>query len=277
MQIIADSVNFHYDRLTTFVGEVPFSIWNEVLTHRAFSRNADSRRAIPFLQSKESVMSRPYVPTFTDRRAGMQGEEITDPAELQLLQRHWYEARDLAVACAHNFEETHKTWANTIIAPYKYLKVIITSSAAGWENFFRQRCDKAAHPDLQKLALSMEASYRSNVPKSLVDSDWHMPFGKPLDTLNENLMYNAGRAARISYGKDYEDVDPYYYADLGQKILSAEPAHLSVAEHCAQCRRDWHTLNSPKSSNLAPGWLQYRCLLGAPIKAPQYDNLYAGQ
>ena len=47
-EIIADSVNTLGDRLTTFVVTFPRIILAEVNTHRAFSRNSASSRAIPF-------------------------------------------------------------------------------------------------------------------------------------------------------------------------------------------------------------------------------------
>ena len=47
-QIIADSVNTQGDRITTYILTFPRFILAELNTHRMFSRNSASSRAIPF-------------------------------------------------------------------------------------------------------------------------------------------------------------------------------------------------------------------------------------
>ncbi len=47
-KIIADSKNEFGDRITTFICVFPRIILAEVNTHRMFSRNSASSRAIPF-------------------------------------------------------------------------------------------------------------------------------------------------------------------------------------------------------------------------------------
>jgi hypothetical protein len=46
-QVIADSITKDGIRLTTFEIEVHRFVWSEFMTHRVFSRNSESSRAIP--------------------------------------------------------------------------------------------------------------------------------------------------------------------------------------------------------------------------------------
>ena len=63
-KIVADSVNPVGDRITTFVCTYPRFIHSEVMTHRAFSRNAASSRAIPVKKMIEAIGTNPAKPIF---------------------------------------------------------------------------------------------------------------------------------------------------------------------------------------------------------------------
>ena len=47
VEIVADSINQQGDRLTSLVLTYPRIIHAEMMTHRMFSRNASSSRAVP--------------------------------------------------------------------------------------------------------------------------------------------------------------------------------------------------------------------------------------
>ena len=55
-EIIADSINVCGNRLTTFILEYPRFIHAEVMTHRVFSKNAASSRAIPIEKMIQQVI-----------------------------------------------------------------------------------------------------------------------------------------------------------------------------------------------------------------------------
>ena len=61
-RIVADSVSPQGHRITTFVLTYPRMIHSEVMTHRLFSRNAASSRAIPFKRMMEDVENDPFIP-----------------------------------------------------------------------------------------------------------------------------------------------------------------------------------------------------------------------
>ena len=61
-QIIADSVNTQGDRITTYILTFPRFILAELNTHRMFSRNSASSRAIPFEKMVKMVEEDTFIP-----------------------------------------------------------------------------------------------------------------------------------------------------------------------------------------------------------------------
>ena len=60
--IVADSIDPRGNRITTILGVIPRIILAELNTHRMFSRNSASSRAIPFKRMVEAVIIDPFIP-----------------------------------------------------------------------------------------------------------------------------------------------------------------------------------------------------------------------
>lgn len=153
--IIADSKNNNGERITTFILVYPRCLHSEVMTHRMFSRNAASSRAVPFLKLIDSIKENPFIPiAWQKEHSGMQGTEyVTDPERIKLLEEEWLEARDHAILHAtrigsgeiasddpNEFEviPVTKQLCNRLLEPYQYYTTIVT--ATDFENFFSLRC-----------------------------------------------------------------------------------------------------------------------------------------
>ena len=61
-KIIADSINDAGTRIITYLLTYPRFIHSELMTHRVFSRNSASSRAIPFHKMVEMVENDPFIP-----------------------------------------------------------------------------------------------------------------------------------------------------------------------------------------------------------------------
>jgi thymidylate synthase ThyX len=61
-QILADSVSSEGYRLTTLEVTFPRFVLAEFNTHRVFSRNSASSRAVPVAKQLRRVLEEPYVP-----------------------------------------------------------------------------------------------------------------------------------------------------------------------------------------------------------------------
>lgn len=253
-EIIADSLNPKGDRITTFVLEYPRFIHAEVLTHRVFSRNAASSRAIPIKKMIESVIKNPAMPVFWGKnKKGMQAKEEVSPFKKQLSKFLWLRARDAAIIFVRllNFIGVHKQISNRIIEPWFNIKVLLTGT--DFENFFALRAHDDAQPEFQELAYKMLHEYNKSVPKQLNAGEWHIPFGDKIETerlmselelsegddlLTYKLQIATARCARVSY-LNFEGKDNYKSdVSMCEKLFGSIPKHLSPTEHSAQAQND---------------------------------------
>jgi thymidylate synthase ThyX len=141
--IIADSINTYGDRLTTMVLTYPRIIHSEVMTHRMFSRNSASSRAIPFEKMVKSVEENPFIPIAWQKdHKGMQGTEYFNDAEAYWNKDKWLKARDYAVkqATLLHKDSVTKQLCNRLLEPFMWHTVLVT--ATEFENFFDLRCPK---------------------------------------------------------------------------------------------------------------------------------------
>jgi thymidylate synthase ThyX len=166
-KIIADSKSVRGERVTTFLLTFPRIILAEFNTHRAFSRNSASSRAIPFKKMMESVDNNPFIPIAWQRQhKGMQGTDyITSMDEITPRINDWLDARNDAVKRAKYLDEMGitKQLCNRLLEPFMWHTVICT--ATDYENFFKLRCPEYIvnwYPANRPEALEpAQASFRS--------------------------------------------------------------------------------------------------------------------
>ena len=142
VEIVADSVNSFGDRLTSLVLTYPRIIHSEMMTHRMFSRNASSSRAVPVDKMIKAVRENTFCPfEFQKSHKGMQGSEYFTGIERQECINLWLESAELALQQAEKMKAKgiSKQIINRILEPYQYYTVLITSSKEGWDNFFDLR------------------------------------------------------------------------------------------------------------------------------------------
>ena len=257
-KIICDSINPTGNRITTFVCTYPRIIHNELLTHRALSRNVSSSRAIPVNKMIERVEKSPFVPEHIGKnQRGMQAAaELSDTAKME-AQFVWLAAAKTACSFAGRLADlgAHKQIANRLLEPFMYVTSLVT--ATEWGNFFNLRCHKDAQPEFQDLAYAMLAAYASHKPTQKEWGEWHLPFGDQcLDeglTENQLLKIVTARAARVSYLNFEGDINHEKDYKLHDDLLAA--GHMSPFEHAACASQNW--MYAPWQSNFQ-GWAQYR-------------------
>ena len=146
-EIVADSISPQGHRITSFVLTYPRFIHSELMTHRLFSRNSASSRAIPFEKMVKMVEEDPFIPIAWQKdHKGMQGTEyITDENDFGAVRcciEDWLEARDNAINMAHSLHslDVTKQLCNRILEPFMWHTVLVT--ATEFDNFFELRCPK---------------------------------------------------------------------------------------------------------------------------------------
>jgi thymidylate synthase ThyX len=245
-KIVADSLNPQGDRLTTFIVTFPRIILAEFNTHRMFSRNSASSRAIPFEKMVKSVEENPFIPIAWQKdHKGMQGTEyLTDKLSIQFATTTWLNARDNAIKNAQSlysnsngYESVTKQLCNRLLEPFMWHTVIITSGKEGLENFFNLRNHEAAEIHIQELAKRMLEVYNESKPKQLQAGEWHIPFGDEWYSASSsfNLKVSTARCARVSYTVvGEESKEPNYENDIKLHDKLLESGHFSPFEHCAK-------------------------------------------
>lgn len=245
-------------RLTTMELEFPRFILAEFNTHRVFSRNSASSRAIPVAKILERVVKDPYIPIkWGSNRPGMQAGDVLPDQSSSWCEENWLTARDQAVFYVQRLldEGLHKQWANRLLEPFMWHKVIVTSSE--WENFFDQRCSPLAQPEMEELARQMRDALYNSEPQELAEYQWHLPYVTGYDETEIPVLdqpaVSAARCARVSYLNHDGKRDLSADTGLYDKLLAGQ--HASPLEHPAKA--------SPRGSgdrNFGPYWLQLRQL-----------------
>lgn len=260
-KIIADSRAPHGGRITTFVLKYPRFIHSEFLTHRVFSRNASSSRAIPVKKMLAQVIADPACPVhWGANQAGMQARAQLKGWRLAAARSLFLLARWPAVAMVWLLNKIglHKQVANRLLEPWMYIVVVATASDLS--NFFHLRYHPDAQPEFQELARKMWDALQLSEPVLLSANEWHLPFIHDWERSRRSepdlLILSTARCARVSY-QTHEGKFPTPAEDheLFKKLVGANPKHASPAEHQAMALPVQSA--GMRSGNFV-GWLQHR-------------------
>lgn len=240
VKIIADSKSaVDGKRITTFELEYHRFIHSELMTHRTFSRNAASSRAIPVGKMIELVRESPAMPVHWGlNQPGMQAKEEGDRfTGIQLWDNAASAACDYAQKLADN--SFHKQVTNRILEPFQMMKTVLT--ATEFDNFFWLRNHEDAQPEIKRLAELMLEAMNSSEPVLLQPGDWHMPYFGGEDAgywlqgcgipLEDALAISSSCSAQVSYRKLDDSLDKA--KDIFSKLIDSKPCHASPTEHQA--------------------------------------------
>ena len=290
--VLADSVSPADHRLTTLEVTFPRFILAEFNTHRVFSRNSASSRAIPIVKQLRRVLEEPFVPLeFGANQPGMQAGSALEGTALDAAKAEWLRARDDAVRHVlgliaepgqvaegadllaeldriepaikakqqpDEWLNVHKQVANRLLEPFMWHTVIVT--ATEWENFFNLRCHTDAQPEIRRAAELMRAARGESEPARLGREDWHLPLVRDEDRdevaeIEDLIKVSAGRCARVSYLTHAGTRDLDADIELCERLLTS--GHMSPLEHPARPLTADELAQSEWSGNFR-GWRPYR-------------------
>jgi|SRR6185503_5790224 len=258
-KIIAASAHPHGGPpLYTLQLRYPKLIHGELMTHRVFSRNASSSRAIPVERMIQDVLDDPVIPMHWGKnQPGMQArEECDEPVLMPMSDRDdrthmvcdrlhaWLRARDQMVDAAGAFAKAkyHKQIVNRLLEPWLHINVVVT--ATEWSNFFALRCHPDAQPEMRALAEAVRDAIAGATPRVLQPGEWHLPYVTPRQhesgadevpmNLEQVIKVSVARCARVSYLTQDGKV-PTVEQDLAlyDRLVASVPLHASPCEHQA--------------------------------------------
>lgn len=308
VKMIADSISPSGVRLTTMQLKYHRYIHSELMTHRVFSRNASSSRAIPVETMLKQVREKPMMPIhWGSNRPGMQaGDELVND-KLRMAKNDWLDAAINACESVENLQVAglHKQVANRLLEPFLAIHVVVT--ATEWSNWFKLRDHKDAQPEIQELARCMSECMAYNTPENLGFKDWHLPYVSDREikrwfsefksmnrAMSVALRSSVARCARVSYLNHdksnctlegdfslYNMLSVRPYDDgKGHVLGEGDPVHMSPLEHQASpmgiiLGGHWPEGVTHKDRNGAcwsgnlRGWKQFRQL---PLGQGDFEN-----
>lgn len=230
-KILLDSISETGKRLTTFEITFPRIVLSEFNTHRMFSRNSASSRAIPFVKQLDRVQNNPFIPEqFPVNTKGMQPQTyITQGPLFSYAKNAWKMALEDAIRSAIRLQKSisnvvlnkedltvHKQLVNRLLEPFMWHTVIVT--ATEWDNFFKLRCDENAQYEIRRIADLMYEAYhafdKEHLEKLFIDEDTN-------EISSFNKEWSAIRPQKLKVGEwhcplVYEE-DDWYVEDYVTK------------------------------------------------------------
>lgn len=219
--------------LVTLEVTVPLYIWTEILTHRRFSRNASSARAMSTKRYAEMGYYLP--PVWYTQGNGMQsGKPITKEAYRTVCEEEYAAIMQATTHAAQKLAylapdmSVSKEQANRLIPPIKMVRGIITGTEAAWMAFRRLRKNNAADVAMERFAEMVDYTIMHCVWER---KEIHTPYD------SESEEERIARIARVSYDRTSGKNDHALYQTL------LDDQHLSPFEH----RAEW-VLHPPLSN-----------------------------
>jgi len=265
VKVIEDSINAsNGSRITTLQLKYWRGIHAEFMTHRVFSRNASSSRAIPINTFLRQVWSNPAGPIhWGANQPGMKARSELTGFKKWFAQKSWNLAGKLVcgvVWTVNKIAKPHKQTFNRMLEPWQYISVIVT--ATEWDNFFELRNHPDAQPEIRELACAMLGALENSTPVARLV---HLPYvtEEERNTLDPETLFkiSTARCARVSY-LTHDGQTPSLEKDvkLHDALVGSRPIHASPTEHQAIAMH-----NGSFYKNLR-GWQPYRTLVEQKIK-----------
>lgn len=218
-RIVADSVTERGHRLTTMVVTLPRIVLAEFNTHRVFSRNSASSRAIPTRKQLQAIVDDYFMPEqFGTAVSGMNAGPPLEGVQLEVAQTLWRKAMRKQIWAALRLTTSpayiRREWsgfkgsldefvleiARRIEDPENpihqesllwtskgltnrllepFMWQTVIVTATEWENFFNLRTDANAQEEIRTAANLMLKAYTESTPVLLKEGEWHLPFIQP--------------------------------------------------------------------------------------------------
>lgn len=260
-KIIEISLAPHGVKLKTFQLQYHRYIHGEFMTHRVFSRNASSSRAIPVMKIISQVWNDPVIPVhFGANMPGMQAKDELTGWRGKVARGLWRLGGKLACIVAYGMTKVglHKQVANRVLEPWQLMHVIVTGTE--WENFYALRDHPDAQPEIRVLAQVMKEAERpwEFTTPTIPFGQWHLPYitdhERATVWVEDLIKASAARCARVSY-LTHDGAQPDIDKDIAlyDRLVGSVPIHASPVEHQATP----HLTDKEWGGNFR-GWHQHR-------------------
>ena len=260
-KVIADSINESGDRVTTLELEYPRIIHSEFMTHRAFSRNAASSRAIPVNTMLKNIWNNMFIPWYWGaNQSGMQAKVQLSKPRIFIANALWKIGVYINLLGSYLLSSlgVHKQLANRNTEYASYIKTIITST--DFDNFISLRLHPDAQPEIADLAYKIKVALENSKPKLLKEGEWHTPYVSHNRNADGTIYYSrmgiteeaakkvsVSCCAQVSYRTNDTSIDKAIR--ITDALSKSRPIHASPFEHICTPGNGTRNLK---------GWISYR-------------------
>lgn len=228
-EVICDSISPAMKRISTLRVRFPRWMLAEFNTHRCFSRNSASSRAIPVKKFLEQVKNDPYIPVHwgKNQKGMVSGTELSSEERL-VAEKIWLETRDFVI-CQVEKLGLKDVWVDAkgdvvldkidlgdALRAGKSIEAAMNDrgcysldihkeivnrlmepfmwhtalvTSTEWANFFALRTHSKATKAFQITACLMADAIVVSDPKSLEVGEWHLPYADDKFTRSESKAY----------------------------------------------------------------------------------------
>ena len=247
VKVIADSINESGDRVTTLELEYPRIILAEFNTHRVFSRNTASSRAIPVNTMLKNIWNNMFIPWYWGaNQSGMQAKVQLSKPRIFIANALWKTGVCINLLGSYFLSSigVHKQLANRNTEYASYIKTIVTST--DFDNFISLRLHPDAQPEIYDLAFKIKDALANSKPELLKEGEWHIPYvnywrtyqnvlkyskdnGILCFTLDEAKKVSVSCCAQVSYRTNDTSIDKAIH--ITDVLSKSRPIHASPFEH----------------------------------------------
>lgn len=252
-KVICHSQAPNGEELITMEIELHRFILPEFNTHRTFSRNFQSSRAVPIEKMIEQVRNNPAYPVHWGKnQAGMVAENELDVLSKNGAIEHWRIAAEQAAFIAESMKSlgVHKQIVNRLLEPFMKTKGVVTATRSAYEAFFKLRSHSDAQPEIKLLSDRMQEALRNSVPNQLNYGEYHLPYVEMQypdvgqtspnnESVDECIKISTSCTAQVSYRRLDDSLEKalkvYDMLNLPcNGIYPKDPPHFSPTEHIAK-------------------------------------------
>lgn len=271
-KLLQASMNQNRKKITSWELEFPRFIAAEFLTHRLFSRNGMSSRAVPIEKMISQVWNDPVIPVHWGKnQGGMQAKAELTGWRKGLAEFAWKTASKVACGFAWAFTKVgvHKQITNRMLEPWQRMKYVMTTTEMSNWLFLRNHAD--AQPEIKVVAALMQdvIHYTEAVvyEETLIlnEGEAHLPYvGRVRDAdnvlryfvdtetevvevdLETAIMISSSCCAQVSYRLNDNSIDKAL--KVYKRLVESKPPHYSPFEHQA------FPIGKGNVANLSPSW-----------------------
>lgn len=239
-------------------------LWRPLLaefnTHRVFSRNSASSRAISITKQIDRLTNDPAYPiAWLCEQPGMQGGAELQGFDLELAMQLYQNLHDTSLGMIEQYlndvalaypgidakelksHTLHKSLLARPMETWMWQTIVVT--ATEWEGFFRQRAtefSQGAQAEFRATADAMLVALRESTPVELDYGQWHLPYilqadrdwaAEKEDPDGSVKNLSTARCAGVSYLSQDGVRDPENDLRIYGNLVSADPKHASPFEH----------------------------------------------